>query len=155
TKETWQQLDNFDLVVDGSIRKVLPPTLISGPFTNVLYQLLEYRKAINYQGGGVRVVAIDSFGNLWDINGSTSVPYSTSLTSQITGLLDIPFIGQMQGYYVPFNIEIWIKSTAYNQYDAVYRYSATDGNLYVYYITTAGTSGTTEPVWPATQGSTV
>lgn len=150
TKDTWQQLDNFDLVMDGSIRKVLPPLLIAGPFTNVLYQLLEYRRAINYQGGMLRDLAIDALGNLWDINGSTSVPYSTSLVSNLgTGLLNVPFMGQMQGYYVPFNIRIWQKNTTYALYDAVYRYSAVDGNLYVYY-SSGGTSGALEPTWPDT-----
>jgi hypothetical protein len=148
TKDTWQQLDNFDLVVDGSIRKVLPPLLISGPFANVLYQLLEYRKAINFEGGGLRDIALDALGNLWDIDGSTSVPYSTSLVATIAGgVSDIPFMGQMQGFYVPFTIKTWIKNTAYNLNDAVYRYSAVDGNLYVYFISTAGISGALEPKW--------
>jgi len=100
TKDTWQQLDNFDLVIDGSIRKILPAVLIAGPFPNPLYQLLEYRKAINFQGGGLRVIAIDNLGNLWDVNGSIVTPYSTSLLSQLTTIVDIPFMGQMQGYYI-------------------------------------------------------
>ncbi len=158
TKETWQTLDNFDLVVDGSIRKVLPALKLAGPFTNVLYQQLEYRKAINYQGGGLRVVALDSLGNLWDVNGSTSVAWSTSLVSNLGTILDIPFMGQMQGYFIPFTIKTWLAATAYSLNDSVYRYSASDGNLYVYFVSAiagSGTSGATEPKWPATQGSTV
>lgn len=152
---SWQQLDNFDLVVDGSIRKVNAPLLLAGPFTNVLYQELDYLAQINNAGGILRNLAIDNLGNLWDINGSTTVPYTTGFVATFSGgVLDIPFMGQMSGYYVPFTVKTWKASTAFSQYDAVYRYSATDGNLYCYYASTAGTSGTTEPKWPATQGST-
>lgn len=153
--DTWQQLDNLDLVIDGQIRKVLPASLISGPFPNILYQLLEYRRRINYQGGALRVVAIDSIGKLWDINGSTITPLIDISASFSGGITDVPYLGQMQGYYVPFVIKTWLTATAYSQYDGVFRYSVTDGNLYCYYASIAGTSGTNEPVWPATQGSTV
>ena len=154
-KNTWAQLDNFDLVIDGSIRKILPAILHSGPFPNVLYEILEYRTAINYLGGFLRDIAIDGVGDLWDIDGSTTVPWNTDIAAIINGSLDLsrgssgPYLGQMQGYYVPFEIITWLASGTVAEHDAVYRYSATDGNLYVYFAANAGTMGAIEPKWPA------
>lgn len=149
---SFQQLDNFDLFVPGSLRKVLPVSLYAGPFTAQLLQLLEYRAEIRYNGGFNRLLGIDILGNLWDINGSTTVPFSTAVKTLLSNptFMDIPYLGQMQGYYIPYNIRSWRGSTAYSLNDGIVKYSYVDGQLYVFYVTSAGTSGATEPQWPFT-----
>jgi len=49
----------------------------------------------------------------------------------------------------------WVASTAYAVGDYVRPTSVDEGSLFVYECTTAGTSGTAEPTWPTTDGTTV
>lgn len=50
------------------------------------------------------------------------------------------------------NLPAWAATTAYSLGDRV---EPTTPNTYVYEVTTAGTSGGSEPTWPTTVGSTV
>ena len=49
----------------------------------------------------------------------------------------------------------WVASTAYAMGNFVRPTAVNDASEFVYECTTAGTSGTTEPAWPTTDGATV
>jgi hypothetical protein len=148
---TWQQLDNFDLYIPGSIRKTTPPVLYGGPYGANILNATEYQAQPNNPNGGIlRNIGVGADGKLYDLASATpATPYLD--TSSLLGTpISIPQMYQVSGYYVPFNIKSWVASTAYSQYDAVLQYSPTDGQIYVFYCSTAGTSGAHEPIWPNT-----
>lgn len=151
-KNTFQQLDNFDLYIPGSIRKILPAVEYGGPYGANILNCSEYLAQPNNPQGGIRrLIGVGADGNLYDLASATpATPYA--ITSTLLGVpSSIPIILQFPGYYIPFNIRSWFASTAYAQYDAVLEYGP-DGNVYVFAILTsagAGTSGSNEPVWPS------
>src|SRR5258708_25899928 len=68
-KESFQQLDNFDLYVPGSIRKVLPAILYGGPYGANIYNCAEYLAQANNpntSGGIRRLIAVGADGRLSD-----------------------------------------------------------------------------------------
>lgn len=161
-KNSFQQLDNFDLCVPGSIRKIPPASVYGGPYTANLLNCIEYLAQPNNPQGGIRrIIAVGADGKLYDV--VTGLLYSD--TSALLGTPPtVPFMLQYSGYYVPFNIRAWQASTAYALNDAVLGFGR-DGNVYVFVVTTAGTSNTANvvvigqpigygepPIWP-TSGS--
>lgn len=151
-KNSFQVLDNFDLYLPGSIRKILPAVEYGGPYGANILNCLEYLAQPNNPAGGIRrLIGVGADGNLYDMASATpATPYA--VTNPLLGTpQSIPTILQFPGFYIPFNIRSWFASTAYAQYDAVLEYGP-DGNVYVFAILTsaaAGTSGSVEPVWPS------
>ena len=149
-KNSWQTLDNFDLYVPGSLRKVLPAVLYGGPYGANILNCLEYYAQANNPAGGIRrLLGVGADGNVYDLASATpATPYINA--NYLLGTpVSIPTILQYPGYYVPFNIRSWTANTVYAQYDAVLEYGP-NGILYVYaLLTSGGTSGNNEPIWPA------
>src|SRR5216684_3248587 len=152
-KESFQQLDNFDLYVPGSIRKVLPSVLYGGPYGANIYNCAEYLAQANNPnnpGGIRRLIGVGADGKLYDLASATpTVPYSD--TSALLGTpFTIPIILQYPGFFIPYNIRSWQLNTAYALHDAVIEFGP-DGNVYMFEVTTSGTSSNTvEPTWPIT-----
>lgn len=144
-KSSFQQLDNFDLYIPGSIRKILPATLYGGPYGANLLNASEYLAQANNPAGGIRrIIGVGADGKLYDT--TTAALYSD--TSALLGVpVTIPTILQYPGFFLPYNIRSWQKNTMYNLHDAVIEYG-TDGNIYVFEVTSIGTSGNIEPIWP-------
>ena len=68
--ETWTQLDNLDLYVPGSLRKILPATLYSGPFganANILNFCNYLGQPNNNLGGFLRLLGYASDGKIYDL----------------------------------------------------------------------------------------
>lgn len=150
---TFQVLENFDLVIPGSIRKVQPPVLLNvlGPFPAVTLNMAYYRAQINSAVNDIaKTLAITDQGAVIDVQNTTSYTWGNvgPLLVPVNRVTSMPWLGQMQGFYIPFNVRGWYGDTLYQQYDAVYKYSAADGNLYVYYANNIGVSLITEPIWP-------
>src|ERR1700689_2373882 len=59
----WQELDNCDLYVSGSIRKVLPPKLISSPGVNILDFVDWYTQPNRAVGPFIRTVGLSLSGS--------------------------------------------------------------------------------------------
>lgn len=156
-KQSFQQLDNFDLYVPGSIRKVLPAVKYGGPYGSdtgslheILYDCVEYlAQPNNPQGGTRRLIGFATDGRLYDLASLTpSVPYAnTQYLDQNAPFISIPTMRQYAGFYIPYNVLSWRASTAYALHDAVVEYGP-DGNIYIYEVTAAGTSAADEPIWP-------
>lgn len=144
-KESFQQLDNFDLYIPGSIRKILPPVLYSAFYTASLLNCAEYlAQANNPQGGVRRVIGVSNVGDLQDISKVDIYAPAQYLLSVPTS---IPIMLQFPGYFIPYNMRSWRKTTAYLLHDAVIEYGP-DGNTYIFEATNPGTSGSNEPIWP-------
>lgn len=94
---------------------------------------------------------------------ATSRPYGLALQSLLSG--EISWLGHdikvalLTSGYVPnedvdryLRVPVWVTATAYALGDVR---RPTTSNGHVYRVTTAGTSGAAEPVWPTAAGSTV
>jgi len=76
-KNSFQQLDNIDLYVPGSLRKILPAVLYGGPYGTTVLDCLEFlAQANNPQGGIRRLIGVGMDGKLYDMASLTpTVPY--------------------------------------------------------------------------------
>jgi len=74
--------------------------------------------------------------------------------SEMFGYIPPDLLPELTSWYNPAfpGFKAWAASTPYLLGDSV---MPTTPNGYYYTVTTAGTSGTTQPVWPTTKGSTV
>src|SRR5258708_20601329 len=77
-KNSWQTLDNFDLYVPGSLRKVLPAVLYGGPYGANVLNCLEYlAQANNLLGGIRRLLGVGADGDIYDLASLTpATPYT-------------------------------------------------------------------------------
>ena len=136
-KETFQQLDNFDLYIPGTIRKVLPATKYNthGAFPTNLLNCCEYLAQPNASSGGIRrIIAVGADGKLYDLNTATpNTPYLNIGGTPAPAI--IPYMVQSSGFYVPYNIRSWQAAGTYAVNDAILAYSTYDGNLYVFAVT--------------------
>src|SRR5579864_1415422 len=140
-KNTFQVLDNFDLYLPGSIRKVLPAVLYGGAYGANILNAIEYLAQPNNPQGGIRrLIGVGADGKLYDLASLTpTVPWLD--TSTLLGIPStIPYMLQASGYYVPFNIKSWQSTTNYLVNDAILEYSPEDGQLYVFAVASGGAS---------------
>src|SRR5258708_38604044 len=63
--DTWRRLENVDMFVPGSMRKIVGPVLQSGPYPNRIVEMITYRVAPSLPQG---VIVIDSEGNIYSIS---------------------------------------------------------------------------------------
>jgi hypothetical protein len=154
----WQELNNFDLYVPGSIRKVLPYLKFNqGNFegTNIL-QFCSYWAEPNLTNGPtLRVLGMGQNGKIYDL--VTGIVWANLQGRFGDNLATIPFMEVLPIYFVPYNAVSWTKNTARLINDFVLKYDATNGNLYVFAVSVNGTTGSQEPIWtsdtPVTDGS--
>ncbi len=142
----WQQLDNCDLYVPGSIRKILPPRLISSPGVPILDFVDWYTQPNRTNGPLIRTVGLSLSGStvsVWDF--ATAAVIFTITNAQFQGL---PKLLQAPVFFVPYKIRSWA-TQAYAKYDGILKYDPATGLLNVWYVSTAGTSGANQPVWSA------
>lgn len=154
----WQVLSNWDLYVPGSIRKVLPFLQFGTATANKILQFCSYWAEPNDPNGPtLRVIGLGDDYHLYDLTTGVSLVDVSSFFSGVP--VTVPFMEVLPIYFVPFNPVSWFPTTAFALHDFVLKYDTTDGNLYVFAVTTAGTSGAHEPVWthgtPVTDGSVV
>jgi hypothetical protein len=148
-KNTFQQLDNFQLSFEGTLTKTLPATVLSGTQVG-LVDVIEFAPLPS--ASSAKVIGYNlSDKKLYDILSAAPV---TGLYADTSALITgpntaIPFMCQVPGVLIPYNFRNWKTLTAYNLLDAVVKYSAVDGNLYIFSVTTAGITGANEQVWPA------
>ncbi len=154
----WQILDNFDLYIQGSIRKVLPPRVVSNPGVSIL-DFVDWYTQPNRSGGPlIRTVGLSLLGtnvNIWDL-ATQSIIFSLGMAA----FKGLPKLLQAPVFFVPYNIRSWMATTAYAQFDGIFKYDTESGLLNVWYVSTAGTSGANEPTWiadnsPITDGSAI
>lgn len=71
-RNSWQQLDNFDLYVPGSLRKVLPALLYGGPYGANGLNCIEYLAQPNNPQGGIRrALMVGADGKIYDLASTT------------------------------------------------------------------------------------
>src|SRR5258708_407697 len=147
-RNSWQTLDNFDLYVPGSLRKVLPAILYGGPYGANILNCLEYLAQANNSAGGIRrLLGVGADGEIYDLASLTPATAYAVTNFLIGNPTTIPTILQYPGFFVPFNVRAWTKNTVYALNDAVLEYGP-DGIIYVFRVTLGGTTGTFEPIWP-------
>src|SRR5258708_8157386 len=67
-KNSFQQLDNVDLYIPGSLRKVLPAVLYGGPYGANILNCIEYLAQPNNPSGGIRrLIGVGAYGQLYDL----------------------------------------------------------------------------------------
>lgn len=83
---------------------------------------------------------------IFKVSASSSAPsgYTTTTSRKISGFDCLPYV----------TAPTWLASTA-RSLNYVTQPTTPDPNRYLYKVTTAGTSGETEPTWPTTPGATV
>lgn len=149
----WQVLDNVDLYVPGSIRKVLPPTLYSSPSYPVsgnIIAICNYYAQPNRTAGPInRLLGYGTDSRIYNLVTGAVWFNAGSFGANITNVL---FLEQVPIFFVPYNPRSWRASTVYAQYDFVLKYDPTNGSLYVWYVSNVGggTSTSTEPEWIGT-----
>src|SRR5271163_2609308 len=152
----WQQLDNCDLYIPGSIRKILPATVIGGPYGTAgntpILNFIDYFAQPNATAGatlrllGIGFDANNNSLNIYNLATGAiwvTIPGFTSLPHGIPTLVEAPI------YFVPYNIVSWMATTSEAKYNAVLKYDPTTGQLNVWYVSTAGTTGSNQPTWIA------
>jgi len=147
-KNSWQTLDNFDLYVPGTLRKVLPAVLYGGAYGANILNCLEYLAQANNPVGGIRrLLGVGADGDIYDLASATPLVAYVETGDFLLGTpISIPTMLQYPGFFVPFNIRSWQANTTYALNDAVLEYGP-NGLIYVYRVTMAGTTGNNEPIW--------
>lgn len=149
--DSFQQLDNFDHYIDGSIRKINPPVQYNNPnspFSTGILNFIEYRFT---DASALSIIGVGADGNLYDVTsgakvGSLLAFVNVPLSAQMTVP---PFLAVLPGVLIPYNFRSWLKNTAYIVGDAIIKYSAVDGNLYIFECTVPGNTAATESAYPA------
>lgn len=158
----FKQLQNLDLYIPGSIRKVRPSLPYGAALSGQSYlNFINYWAQPNKATGPVnRVLAITSNAQVVDmITGQVYVDFSPFVSTPIT---TIPYMEVFPLYFNPFNIVTWTPGLAVTTTDGVMKYGSYDGKFYIYSPRANGTTGTIEPGWrslgdptPITDGSVV
>jgi hypothetical protein len=148
---SFQLLDNMDHYINGSIRKVLPPTVYGGPYGNPATTILNFIEYRVNDSAPLRIIGVGADANLYDVTTGALVGSLTKFVG--LGPLTVPpFLAVLPGTFIPYNFRAWAKNTVYAIGDAIIKYSPTDGNLYIFSVTaiTTGITGATEQQYPAT-----
>jgi hypothetical protein len=143
----WQFLDNFDLYIPGSIRKVLPPTIVSTPGVNILEFVDWYTQPNSSSGPTIRTIGLSLTGttvSVWDFATSAVIFTITNVFFQ-----GFPKLLQAPVFFVPYNIRNWQPNTIYALYDGIIKYDPQTGLLNVWYVSGPGTTGLNQPSWIA------
>lgn len=77
---SWRRLENCDLFIPGSIRKVVGPQLAFGPFPSVILEMLSYRR----DNSGIKLVGVGTDGHLYNL--------TTLADLGLAGVVDQPFM---------------------------------------------------------------
>lgn len=140
---SWRRLENCDLYVPGSIRKVFGP-LKYGPLQpSLILNFAEYKPTGK---APVQLIGIGEDGNLYDLTTGTMYP------TGIGPISDPPWMGMLPGTLIPFEFIAWQKTFAVTANEAVAKYSV-DGNLYIFVAQNGGFTGAQEPTWPLPGGT--
>jgi hypothetical protein len=143
----WQVLDNFDLYIQGSIRKVLPPKLIANPGAVILDFVDWYTQPNRAAGPLIRTVGLSLVAttvNVYDL-ATNAIIFSIGAAA----FKGLPKLLQAPLFFVPYNIRSWLAMTNYAQFDGIFKYDSETGLLNVWYVSSPGISGANEPVWDA------
>lgn len=143
----WRELNNLDLYIPGSIRKVLPPVLYGQPGpTAPILNFINYWAQPNQPGGPTnRLLGLSSNGIIWDLTtGTVWADISAYVGNNIT---TVPYLNVYPLYFNPFTILQWGANLAFDTTDAVIKYGAYDGVLRIYSPAAPGNAGATEPIW--------
>lgn len=143
----WKQLQNCDLYIPGSIRKVRPPTVYGAAKSNGSYlNFVNYWAQPNSPDGpSNRVIAVTSDSKIVDmVTGAVYVDFSSEVPPQITV---IPYLEVFPLFFNPFNVVTWSPTLAVNTHNCVMKYGTYDGKFYIYAPLANGTTGNIEPIW--------
>lgn len=153
---SWQQLNDCDLFIDGSVRAMWGWVKYGVAPTGAPYEaIFEFRATDNapvqvwgYSHATASIARIDATGG--------PIP-----VAQAFGAGKTPWIGLLSGVNIPYTLKMWIPDTVYAVGQASINL-ALDGNKYVYTVTTPGTSAGSShtdfqhtPAWTPTVGGTV
>lgn len=143
----FKQLQNCDLYIPGSIRKVRPPTVYGQQIFGVTYiGFINYWAQPNKASGPInRVLAITSNGLLVDLNTGTLYANFSSLVT--TPIQVIPYMEVFPLFFNPFNVVTWAPGLPVNTTQCVMKYGSYDGQFYIYSPQANGTTGSVEPAW--------
>src|SRR5258708_30450182 len=102
-KNSWQTLDNFDLYVPGSLRKVLPAVLYGGPYGANILNCIEYLAQPNNPSGGIRrLIGVGADGKLYDFASATpAVAYLYTRSYLGSPAATLPYMLHDPGVYIP------------------------------------------------------
>jgi len=142
---SWTVLNNFDNYVNGSIRKVLPPIIYGQSPGQLILSFLDYR---TNDSGPRSIIGFGADSKLYNLTSGAQVGDCSAFVPPSGN--NICFLGMMPGTRIPYNFRNWQATTAYALNDALLRYSYQDGLLYIFVVTTAGTTGATEKAYPNT-----
>lgn len=140
--QSWQQLDDCDLFIDGSVRAMFGWARYGVGPTGAPYEaIFEYRPNDNaprqiwgYCGTRGTLDRLDV--------AASAIPMAEAFAPGAT-----PWVGMLPGVSIPYNIRLWTKTVAYALGDAVVKF-VVDGRKFLFSCTTAGNSGANEPAWP-------
>lgn len=139
---SWRRLDNFDLYIPGSIRKVAAPSALNGQAHPVV--ILAHAEFIPNDAGVRKVFGVGTDGNIYDLNNPAAAGISLGVGSISTPV----WMGLLPGTLVPYTFITWQISLLVTTAQSVIAY-AKDGNKYIFKCTTGGTTGSVAPpAWP-------
>ena len=145
---SFRRLENFDLYVSGSIRKVQTPGILTTQIRTGYLAIGEYKQT---DESARMVVAVGTDGQLYDVDTATAIaPLGY-------GPLNTPvYLALMPGTRMPnYNYVIWSYNIAAPLNGVTLQYAA-DGTAYFFRCTQAGfTDPINVPVWPTTLNATV
>jgi len=138
---SWRRLENFDLFTPGSVRKIAPPTLFSGPFPAAMMTIAEFKTDDTSE----RVLyGIGTDGKLYDL----SNPSTAGIDLGVGNLLQPVFTALMPGVKIPYDFVSWKPAFAVTVGQAIISISL-DGDQYIFECTTGGlTNALSAPQWP-------
>lgn len=139
---SWRRLDNFDLYIPGSIRKVAAPAVVnSSAFPVVILATAEFKA--NDQSAE-KSYGVGTDGKIYDL----SAPLTAGISLGVGSISQPMWMGLLPGTEIPYEFIQWQKSLAVTAGEAVTAW-ALDGNKYIFECTTLGnTSATAPPAWP-------
>lgn len=139
-------LQNCDLYIPGSIRKVRPSTQFGTGINSPILNFINYWAQPNKANGPVnRVLGITQSCQIVDLlTGATNYNFSGQITPPLSLF---PQMDVFPIYFNPFNMVSWKPSTSLGVNQGVFKYGSTDGQPYIYSTKVAGTTGAIEPVW--------
>lgn len=138
-------LENFDCYLNGSWRKT-PTVSVYGSATPVpILNFIDWRAD---DQSARSIIGLGTNGKLYNLDTGAQVGDCTPYLNTVP-VTKAPFLAMMPGTWIPLNFRNWKANTHYNVNDAIMRYSYQDGNLYIFAVTVAGTTGAEEKTYPA------
>jgi hypothetical protein len=152
----WQTLNNCDLYIPGSIRKILPPVPYGqpGPTAPILNFINYWAQPNKPNGPTNRLLGLSADKKIWDLTTGALWADLSNIISGPTPIPTVPYLNVYPIYFNPFTILKWTPSTIFSPTTAVLKYGAYDGQLYIFSPLASAQSGTQEPIWvaPTTYG---